>query len=125
MTTEVRPQPVELEQWPQMPPVALKLWEAREWLKDESHWQKGTYGSRQNGSTCAVGATGWHETMAEDDVVIALAAAISSYPAFDAGQAVDMVATYNDAPATTHADILALFDRAIDLALKEESTHDR
>lgn len=91
---------------------------AREWLSDPSHWSKGTYYRDANGamiedfdapmvvgSTCAWGAL-YH---ANGLRLLAREGLAAEATLFAAGH----VPTINDRPETTHADILALYDRAI------------
>lgn len=100
------------------------LVKAREWLSDPDHWQKGSYGyygpnsDEPLTSTCAVGA-------------LAMAAGIEPNKISDRTSAYRLlkaalpgsyifhsleVPNFNDASLTKHADVLALFDRAISKA---------
>lgn len=86
---------------------------ARALIADEAHWCKGSHD--KNGARCAMGAviavteaTDRHAKRYD-----ALWAALNEQlPARFSG----MIRAYNDANDTDHADILALFDRAIEAA---------
>ena len=74
-------------------------------------WTKGMF--RRNGCVCAMGAVLWvvdsdddEGIDREDEAIRALEAAL---PVCD----VSTLVGFNDREATTHADVLALFDRAI------------
>jgi hypothetical protein len=99
------------------------LQDARQWLSDPAHWTKRrawrdrtgmeTISADCIGSTCALGAIsyGMFRNTRDVDVplyiqaVDALEASLQSHGGIVPG--------FNDDPRTTHADILALFDRAI------------
>lgn len=113
--TVVRTQ-IHLEALPQFGPVATKLWEAREWLKDEEHWDST---GRDGSKSCAVVALS-HPRHGE------MVSFVWMEPAEYLARCLPRpsvnytdVWLYNDADPTAHSDILALFDRAIDLALAE------
>lgn len=87
---------------------------ARERISDPSQWVKEYYCNPRTGAVCAEGAVGcgteegdpyaWH-----DDALNALQAALPHAFRSRAGA----VVVFNDAFETTHADVLAAFDRAI------------
>ncbi len=102
-------------------PVLETLIAAREWLTDPAHWCQGCLArsgaesvmncvwsyetpytsSCSVGSVFAIGASG-------DVKVTALALLKQALP-----KPFVLVHAFNDAPTTSHADVLALFDRAI------------
>lgn len=84
------------------------LIEARELLSDPRRWTRGDY--CRGDAFCIMGALGYRlegqeESFARDDALCLLGCELPTrlwnIPAF------------NDRPTTTHADVLALFDRAI------------
>ena len=90
------------------------LIKARDHISDPAMWYKGGYsefgfiGAENGLPCCAMGALIWAAQdlqYAHDYYRSALLDAL-----LDGGHS---IANFNDAPATTHADILALFDRAI------------
>lgn len=100
------------------------LVKAREWLSDPDHWQKGSYGYYGPDyvlpltNTCAVGAlamaAGIDPNKISNEMLSyrLLKAALPGSYIFHSLE----VPHFNDAILTEHADILALFDRAISKA---------
>lgn len=89
-------------------PVLDVLVKARAWLDDPAHWLQGAYGDFAgtcDGPTCAWGAL-WKFTLNDSATEFAALSILE-------GLAGVHVPHFNDAPSTTHADVLALFDRAI------------
>jgi hypothetical protein len=93
------------------------LQKAREHLSDPKNWNKdGNYfkdNDRSSGCCCALGAlalceVGPNPRWSAPHIHDARAALMSALR--PGGRT---VTSFNDAPSTTHADILALFDRAI------------
>lgn len=93
-----------------MPPVRENLIAARALIDTPEKWVKDAH--EKDGCYCAMGAIGavlprnYHGWVSDTAQYRALAAAV---PAEFHGN----VPNFNDHPATTHADIMALFDRAI------------
>jgi hypothetical protein len=89
---------------------------ARALIDTPEKWTKGSW-LRRDGTMCAEGAcrrTGKAASpLRPHDRIIALFAALE--PGLPAG-CDGSIARYNDDPATTHADVMSLFDRAIELA---------
>lgn len=88
---------------------------ARALIADPADWGQGWGTSRGPGKHCAATACN-HLGDRAAPAMSALAAELP--PIFTAGHVWPCTAifNYNDNPATTHNDILALFDRAIDAA---------
>jgi len=89
----------------------------RAWLANESHWCRERFSVRDADGclrTCAMGAVAefWKDAKGQS---VAYRALRRAFPAdFQRPQhGLFGIAYYNDDPATTHADILALYDRAI------------
>lgn len=80
-----------------------RLERGRAWLADPGQWRKGARGYVGESPCCAIGALG--ERRLGDAAENAL---LEALPAGECS-----VINYNDRPSTTHADILALYDRAI------------
>lgn len=103
---------------------------ARQWLDDPAHWAKRTMWRDGEGrdtaerfgvrSTCAAGALyfvagcaspdTWGETGRNAETASIILTSLVPYKD---------ISGFNDAPITTHADVLALFDRAIEAAKKD------
>lgn len=86
--------------------VLSNLTAARELLSNKKRWTKGTYCSA--GAYCLYGAiahVGYRD--------IAAAEAGPEAELLERLQGERWLSRFNDAPTTTHADVLALFDRAI------------
>lgn len=103
-----------------------RLEEGRERLSDRSRWIKGDYSEIVNGRNCycAMGAVKYHLTEGAVDLSAEAEppyarALIEALPVkwVDAGDRAKAdagaVINFNDHSDTTHADVLALFDRAI------------
>ena len=91
------------------------LIKARELLADPTHWTKQTNAKDAHGNQvcvrdpkascwCSLGALDYAGAEFEDTELV--------YAALP-GWAENSIAEFNDADTTTHADVLALFDRAI------------
>ena len=94
------------------------LTDAKELISDERDWVKGTpLAIREDGTEahCAIGACNYvalkSDTYSFGDLRDAYNYLKASLPEDLERQ---HVATYNDRPETTHDDIMALFDRAIE-----------
>ena len=108
-----------------MTPESIELLQsARELIAAPQHWTKGSYRRyRRTGQRayCVLGAI--HESLWADDYTPERYAAIKTPAIASLYMAIPKdfmggLPEYNDARRTTHADILALFDRAIELARK-------
>lgn len=114
MQTVVTKPAIEIVVYPEMPPVAALLSKARAYLSEPEHWMKGNF-RNQHGQVCALGAFysacdyAWDYKAPTSFMVEGCNALANACP--------EPVIAYNDSPSTTHADILALFDRAIAAAL--------
>lgn len=103
---------------------------ARQWLDDPAHWAKRTMWRDGEGrdteerfgvrSTCAAGAlyfvAGCDAPItygANGNVALSASTMLASFVPYED------ISGFNDAPITTHADVLALFDRAIEAAKKD------
>jgi hypothetical protein len=86
------------------------LVKARELLSDENHWIKGTVtdGGKR---FCAVGAVQYVGRYMNYEVSMLLEHLLRD--AMPKGYPASHIPTFNDDPHTTHADVLAMFDRAI------------
>jgi hypothetical protein len=89
-------------------PVLEALIKAREWLSEPTHWhQDPDCYEDGRGATCAWGATQKFRERSQpctDDCLLDIQARALGF---------GCAASFNDDPNTTHADVLALFDRAI------------
>lgn len=87
--------------------LADELRAAKALIDTPEKWIKGEYA--RNGCFCALGAAfeaaGWEGWKLGSDIEGALDAELPD--------GFDSVPQFNDHPATTHADIMSLFDRAI------------
>lgn len=97
---------------------------ARELIADESRWTRGDY--QIGDAFCAVGACGWVASGGLDEVEVgpvyeALRVAL---PESFARAGIAPVQTFNDDPETSHAEVLALFDRAIAAEEAKEELRD-
>jgi hypothetical protein len=104
-----------------MTSIADQLRAARKFIETPDKWCKGALGMDHGGKPlksyelgradrlCGIGAC--RKTAFSLPISMLRRALPAGFKAID---------VYNDAPTTTHADILALFDRAIELAEKEE-----
>jgi len=87
---------------------------ARDHISDPAMWYKGAFsktgsaGAKNGQPCCAVGALLWAGPDTERISAGSRNALIDALP-----DDWNCTASYNDAPTTTHADILALFDRSI------------
>lgn len=81
------------------------LQQAREWLSDPAHWCKHRT-LHETGATCSVGAIEKFNNGLWGAPYNAIDAAVPEMEH-------RCVINFNDARATTHADVLGLFDRAI------------
>lgn len=92
---------------------------ARETLSDAAHWTKGAYARDKNGvkcdarnrlsySYCTIGALTRVSEIDSGQWVEAADALCKELP-----PEFDRITAFNDAATTNHADVLALFDRAI------------
>ena len=88
-------------------PVLELLVKARAFLASEKNWCKGSYGTN-DGRRCAHGA------LMTDDMDLYGRARDALTAALPKGCGHFMPMGFNDAPSTAHADVLALFDRAIE-----------
>lgn len=90
-------------------------------IEDPNRWTKGEYARDERGKPvniasqeavcwCVLGATGWSGNVADKMLERALFG-MSAHCDID---------VFNDASETTHADVMALFDRAIAMAESEE-----
>lgn len=88
-------------------PVLKCLQDARQWLSDPAHWVKGHYNagdaSCAHGAVCRIG-------LSTDLTIKAWHLLDEACPL---GTPNPFTPIFNDDPTTTHADVLALFDRAI------------
>jgi hypothetical protein len=84
--------------------VLRVLTEARWWLNDPEHWCK--HSADRDGRTCALGAVQKFNSGMWGDPKKYLEEQVPSMPHA-------CVINFNDWDATNHADVLALFDRAI------------
>jgi hypothetical protein len=85
---------------------------ARAYISDPEHWYKGGYGYR--GRSCALGACIRMSKHSWPEAQGALNRAVPDWWRVVSEETCrNPITTYNDRPQTTHADILALFDRAI------------
>lgn len=93
--------PVEVDE------VGQIILKARELLSDPAKWCKGAFVS--NGAFCIAGAVGMRAFKDEEPLADKAVTRISGLlpPEFAS------VSTFNDHPSTTHADVLALLDRAL------------
>lgn len=104
-------------------PVLKCLQDARQWVA-RAWWSPG---KADNGSACASNALAFAARDAgfvfsiEDDARRLLARPILN--GLSADLCCSVIFNYNDDPTTTHADILALFDRAIAARLAEVMEH--
>lgn len=99
------------------------LKDARQLLADPKHWSKGAYARTQYGLLsiavsspkaacfCLIGAIKRVGGTEQSDEVYCLASIIA--PTVVLPNAVDVI-DFNDATSTTHADVLALLDKAIE-----------
>lgn len=120
MVIETRLQPVELEQWPVLGPISGVLAEARQRL--EGHWCRMQL-ENDDGNVCSIGAVSrakgmdpnsdashrWFMTNPEELQFLS--------KAMDGCPSSIYVSNWND--AHTEAEVLAAFDRAIQLAIAE------
>lgn len=88
----------------------------------EKHWGKGTWYSENNKTYCAIGAIQATGSRAKDPIQAAFSINTASQraipylrKALPSGWDGNIIA-FNDAPETTHKDVLAVYDRAIELA---------
>lgn len=99
--------------------VVRSLRRAREWLSNPARWAKGIYwGDEFHGNdrpACSINSIKRGGTVETSPTFRAAADLLTR--ALPPGHA--WVGGFNDDPATTHADIMALFDRAISLARQE------
>jgi hypothetical protein len=102
--------------------VADDLVAARAKIADEAHWIKGVDFSSER--LCAMGAVGaaLKQPMGGFRWSACEAALIKALPSSARGHASHSVVCFNDRRATTHSDILALFDRAIEAERAKESS---
>jgi hypothetical protein len=104
------------------------LLDARAFLTDEKRWVKGAYslgGLGDEMQCCLMGALihrGYDPQQADDTANLKakelLAKAVGPRVS-DAFAASSRIQIFNDAPTTTHADVLAVLDAAIELARYE------
>ncbi len=101
-------------------PILGWLRQARANISDPTRWIKGrafSYDADNNTSgMCALGAIGCIVNVDYDAVGSCL---LRVLPCPQSIPRISHVAGFNNAPATTHADVLALFDRAIAARRKE------
>lgn len=87
-------------------PAVETLRKARDWLSDPAHWTKCSTGSH-GGPTCAIGAIErFNRGSWWGRATWLLSAQLPPMKG-------TCIINFNDDPSTTHADVLALFDRAI------------
>ncbi len=88
-------------------PVLRNLAVSREWLSDPAHWCKNQFGDMNIGPTCAWGAVLKFSALQRPSDPVAT----QSFNLLT--RLTGHLPNFNDAPGTTHADVLSLFDRAI------------
>lgn len=128
MVIEVRPQ-VEQETGhsidipPVLPAHVQILLEARTLISDPKHWTQGNY--YNHGAYCAVGAVSHFARKRKNYrknrtlAVGLLAKAVKKYlKQYFLQREIEFVTSYND--SRNHEEVLALFDKAIELYLKEQ-----
>lgn len=115
--------PRDLVTFPEIEPAPLletdgvlqRLIEARQLLSDPARWAKGDY--CVGDAFCALGAVGMRRWELRDGMWIRhhsdVAQATGLFLHNLLGHGMAPLPTFNDDPTTTHADVLALFDRAI------------
>lgn len=90
----------------------------------EKHWGKGLWYDETNNTYCALGAIQAAGSRANDPVHAALSINSASEKAIPYLRKAlptkwgESIMRFNDAPSTTHADVLEVYDRAIELASK-------
>lgn len=93
------------------------LRKARAFIEDPAHWwQEQSYGDREENCVCAAGAiylavNGWGPATPRLTTTDETYAAVEALAHQTAQQT---VFDFNDSPETSHADVLAAFDRAIE-----------
>lgn len=104
-----------------MSELADDLRAAKALIDTPEKWLQHDWGGPKDGGYCSLGAIGT-ATHADagnpryDAAKLALSFAITRDPLTPLKSAFDIIVRYNDARATTHADIMAAFDRAIEAA---------
>lgn len=97
-------------------PVAEILRKARALIEKPSAWGRCDLHDKDTGRRCIYGALEAAGTIGEGPIREALIEAVGTFPA-DSYWATSprsiVPMMFNDCPRTTHADVLALFDRAI------------
>jgi hypothetical protein len=104
---------------------------ARETIADPKHWTQGAYARDKHGvpvdslrgegcTFCTFGAVRHVVAKENAEYFEAEVALDSSVPRDGMGATIGAI-NFNDAPTTTHADVLALFDRAIARAEAQET----
>lgn len=105
---------------PEVDEVGQIILKARELLSDPGKWHQGGY--KRGGAFCVLGALGWRKkyvfrkgSKAPCGSNTILARLVNALPAYAERSPEPQnwnIARFNDSPNTTHADILALLDRA-------------
>ncbi len=117
---------------PKVPDVVIVLEGARALIADPQNWTRGCLAANENGwpcgpeepgatRFCAIGATWASAERAERAgldpkraAVARVRAELALYAVAPLVPGLTSVQSYNDRPQTTHADILQLFDRALE-----------